>query len=86
MGFIIVMSLLGLVVAAGIVIVGFKVYNARAEGAVPLTKQERREYAALIRFRQYIQTQAPEYMTLGESFARIALDEANATYEREIEQ
>lgn len=85
MGFIIVMSLLGLVVAAGIVIVGFKVYNARAEGAVPLNEKEREEYAHLLRMRQYIQTQAPEYITLGESFARIALDEANDTYPRSKE-
>jgi uncharacterized SAM-binding protein YcdF (DUF218 family) len=84
MGFIIVMVLLGLLVASFLFIVGMKVNERRRADAAPLNKAQQEEYALLLTMRTNIQVQAPEHIALGDSFARIALDEANATFRREI--
>lgn len=82
MGTIVVFTLLGLVVAAFVVITGMKAVQARRADQAPLNQQERAEYERLLTMRENIQMQAPEHIALGDSYARIALDEANATYRR----
>jgi len=79
MGLIVLASILGVLALAGI---GVLVYNTIGPRRDSLTRGEREEYGRLLAMRQNIQMQAPEHIALGDSFARIALDEANATYRK----